>query len=59
MFKKILDNFFIKQTISLIGIMYILLTYYTSRVTFSNQSKIDSLIKNNENFIYAFGMINY
>lgn len=54
MFKKILDNFFIKQTISLIGIMYILLTYYTSRVTFSNQSKIDSLIKNNENFIYAF-----
>ena len=54
MFKKILDNFFIKQTISLIGIMYILLTYYTSRVTFSNQSKIDSLSKNNENFIYAF-----
>lgn len=54
MFKKILNNFFIKQTISLIGIMYILLTYYTSRVTFSNQSKIDSLIKNNENFIYAF-----
>jgi len=53
-FKKILDNFFIKQTISLIGIMYILLTYYTSRVTFSNQSKIDSLSKNNENFIYAF-----
>ena len=34
--------------------MYILLTYYTSRVTFSNQSKIDSLSKNNENFIYAF-----
>ena len=54
MFKKILDNFFIKQIISLIGIMYILLTYYTSRVTFSNQSKIDSLSKNNENFIYAF-----
>lgn len=54
MFKKILDNFFIKQTISLIGIMYILLTYYTSRVTFSNESKIDSLSKNNENFIYAF-----
>ena len=54
MFKKTLDNFLIKQIISLIGIMYILLTYYTSRVTFSNQSKIESLSKNNENFIYAF-----
>jgi lysophospholipid acyltransferase (LPLAT)-like uncharacterized protein len=54
MFKKTLDNFLIKQIISLIGIMYILLTYYTSRITFSNQSKIESLSKNNENFIYAF-----
>ena len=54
MFKKTLDNFLIKHIISLIGIMYILLTYYTSRITFSNQSKIESLSKNNENFIYAF-----
>lgn len=54
MFKKTLDNFLIKHIISLIGIMYILLTYYTSRITFSNQSKIESLSKNNESFIYAF-----
>ena len=54
MFKNILNNFLIKQIISLIGIVYILLTYYTSKITFSNQSKINLLSKKNENFIYAF-----
>ena len=54
MFKKIVSNFFIKKVISILGLAYILITYYTSKVTFSDRINIDTLCKKNENFIYAF-----
>ena len=54
MFKKIVSNFFIKKVISILGLAYILITYYTSKVTFSDKLNIDLLCKENENFIYAF-----
>ncbi len=54
MLKNIVNNFFIKKIISILGLIYILVTYYTSKITFSNKSNIDILCKKNENFIYAF-----
>ena len=54
MFKNIVSNFFIKNIISILGLAYILITYYTSKITFSDKLNIDSLCKENENFIYAF-----
>ena len=54
MFKNIVSNFFIKKIISIFGLVYILITYYTSKVTFIDKLNIDSLCKENESFIYAF-----
>ena len=54
MFKNIVSNFFIKKIISILGLVYILITYYTSKITFSDKQIIDSLCRENENFIYAF-----
>ncbi len=54
MFKNIFNNFLIKIIISILGLIYILITFYTSKIIFFNKSKIDSLCKKNENFIYAF-----
>ena len=54
MFKNIVSNFFIKNIISILGLAYILISYYTSKITFSDKLNIDSLCKENENFIYAF-----
>ena len=51
MFKKIVSNFFIKKVISILGLAYILITYYTSKVTFSDRVNIETLCKKNENFI--------
>ena len=54
MLKRFLSNLFIKEVISIIGLIYILITYYTSRVIFSNKANIDLLCEKDENFIYAF-----
>ncbi len=54
MIKKIFNNFYLKNIISIMGLTYILVTYYTSKKKLSNKSNIDILCKNNENFIYAF-----
>ena len=52
MFKNIVSIFFIKKIISILGLAYILITYYTSKVTFSDKLNIDSLCKENENYLH-------
>jgi hypothetical protein len=59
MFKNIVSNFFIKNIISILGLAYILITYYTSKITFSDKLNIDSLCKENEILFMPSGMINY
>ena len=54
MIKNLFGNFFIKKIISVFGFIYILITYYTSKLQLSNQSSINALCDKDENFIYAF-----
>ena len=53
MIKSILNNYFIKKFLSLIGAVYIFLVYVSSRKKFINKSAFDKLILEKESFIYA------
>jgi len=53
MIKSILNNYFIKKVLSLIGAVYIFFVYISSRKKFINKSAFDKLIIEKESFIYA------
>ena len=54
MIKFFLGNFIIKNLIAFIGVIYILIVFYSSRVKIENKKSLDNFSDNNESFIYAF-----
>ena len=54
MIKILAGNFFLKYIISIIGVAYTFLVFYTSSLKLQDRKIINELFKNNENFIYAF-----
>ena len=53
MIKLILNNFFIKKLLSLIGAGYIFFVYISSKKRFINKKNFDKLIAEDNSFIYA------